>query len=914
MIERWFPCAEVSERSAGGWGSGNLERNLFTWFAARPTAQAKAAVICSLLPWPEGDAEQKRLQDLVRRSLTGRYEARDEIRAEILKTDSHAMVLDPFSGRGMIPLEAARLGLHSYAIDYSPMAVLGSELLADYPFRDWSLEPALPFGDERKSLVSTDSRLIHDVESLLSEIGHRLAEQMSNYYPKVGGLQPWAYLWAVTLPCQECGRRFPLIGAYELRRSNTTTATKNRPAASDPGQSFYVEADSLTGKYKVIVHEGPPRRTPTLSNVHDSNGRKIPGKSAVCPFCNHAHTLASHRRLVNEGHGRDALLVVAETRESGIKSFRVPTEVERRAVADASIALRRERAFSPGLSARPEEGIAPGNNNIIGPSIYGARTYGDMMCDRQTLSFVCLSRIIAGTGAELLQAGFSNEYARALTGYAAANLARKIKYSTRGATPQIMPDGGVKVNHIFANEGSLTFSYDFLETGIGEGPGTWASLIASSVTTLRSLMADAYGEPTKVMHGSATLLPYRPNSIAAVVTDPPYDEMIAYSDASDLFFVWAKRALSVTWPELQVTADSYGTQDKSEEIIVKRVRGDAPNEHRTRQHYDTKIAEAFREMRRVVDSSGVVTIVFGHGEPEVWQRLLSAIQAAGLTMTASWPARTEAGGQQGKANIETTLTMACRPAQAVRVAGRRAAVESEVRAEIKRRYPEWERWGLAPTDMLMAAAGPAMEVVGHYSEVLDARGEAVPIDKFLPLARAAVQEAMAVEVDHHPLETFDARTRFALWWVRLFGRGMAPKSELRWQTLAASLDLSDVRDLVPDVDKGCQFVFAAKHEADISPESSVIDVVLALGRTSDQGLAAMGDVLAASGREPDDAYLWSAASFLADRLPDSDPDAIALTRVLRNRAGVGSAAVAAHIAGADAARERERQEAQMKLF
>jgi hypothetical protein len=216
--------------------------------------------------------------------------------------------------------------------------------------------------------------------------------------------------------------------------------------------------------------------------------------------------------------------------------------------------------------------------------------------------------------------------------------------------------------------------------------------------------------------------------------------------------------------------------------------------------------------------------------------------------------------------------------------------------------------------MLMAAAGPAMEIVGRYSEVLNARGEAVPIENFLPLARAAVQEAMAVEVDHHPLETFDARTRFALWWVRLFGRGIAPKSELRWQTLAASLDLAEVRDLVPDVDKGCQFVAAVKHKADISPESSVIDVVLALGRTSDQGLASMGEVFAASGREPDDAYLWSAAKFLADRLPDSDPDAIAFTRVLRNRGGVGNAAAAVQIAGADAAKERERQEAQLKLF
>src|SRR5438128_2312308 len=122
MIERWFPGAEVSENSDSGWGSGNTERNLFTWFAARPSAQAKAAVICSLLPWPTDEAEQKRLQELVRRAMTGRNEARDELRAEILSANpSGVRVLDPFSGRGMIPLEAARLGLPSCGLDYSPV-------------------------------------------------------------------------------------------------------------------------------------------------------------------------------------------------------------------------------------------------------------------------------------------------------------------------------------------------------------------------------------------------------------------------------------------------------------------------------------------------------------------------------------------------------------------------------------------------------------------------------------------------------------------------------------------------------------------------------------------------------------------------------------------------------------------------
>src|SRR5207302_1885443 len=132
----------------------------------------------------------------------------------------------------------------------------------------------------------------------------------------------------------------------------------------------------------------------------------------------------------------------------------------------------------------------------------------------------------------------SDEYARACTGYAVAALARRIKYSTRGSTLQIKPSGAVMVNHIFVNEGSLTFSYDYFEAGIGTGPGTWDSMVASSVSTLKGILEDIRGTPTRVSRGSATALARRSATVTAVVTDPPYDQMIAYADASDLFFAW----------------------------------------------------------------------------------------------------------------------------------------------------------------------------------------------------------------------------------------------------------------------------------------------------------------------------------------------------------------------------------------
>lgn len=903
MIERWFPSAEVSNNSDRGWGSGNSEISLFMWFAKRPTAQAKAATICSLLRWPEDRAEQERLQDLVRSAMTGRYAAWSELVAEIEKANPEgASTLDPFSGRGMIPLESARLGVTAHALDYSPVAVLASHLLTAAPFVDWSHEPALPFGAGTNTLVTSPTdRLLHDLETMFAEIGDRHDDAMSDFYPRHNGKQPWGYLWSVTIPCQECGNRFPLIGSYELVPAR----------GSDTGTSFHIDADRSSGEWRAVVATGKATRSPTLVNAV-VNGKKVAGKSAICVFCGHVHPLAVHRRLLEEGKGVDALVLTSDIDDNSRKTFRPPTIEERAAATSAAAALAHESPFGPFLPAIPDERIAAGNNNIIGPSIYGAKTYGDFMVDRQTLSYIRLSRIIAALSGELGAAGLSAAYVKALTGYATAVVVKKLRRSTRGA--RFQTSGGARVGDLFVNEGSITFSHDFFEAGTGEGPGTWASISDNVLAACRNLFTDLRGTPASVQRGSATALPFTAGAFTAVVTDPPYDQMIAYADASDLFYVWLKRCLNTTWPELVITADPDGCQEKSEEIIVKRVRGEAPNEHRTREHYDSLISEAFAQMRKVVRDDGVVTIVFGHGEPEVWQRLLHSMDRAGLVMTASWPANTESGGQQGKANIETTLTMACRPAPSGRPRGNKGSVEAEIKAEIKSRYPDWERWGLAPADMLMAASGPAMEVVGHYSAVLDAKGDPVDIFTFLPLARSATQEIMAVEVNHQPLENFDARTRFALWWVRIYGRQAQSKGELRWQALASSLEMDAVKDLVSDADKGIRFVMAREFSGRIGADSAVIDVALALAAASNDGAESMGQVLLDANRTSDDTQLWAAIQFLADRLPDTDSDGVAFTRVLRTRAAIGTAATTVAENRAETVSRQKAADDQLRLL
>jgi putative DNA methylase len=915
MIERWFPCAEVSEASAAGWGTGNVEASLFPWFAKRPLAQARAAVICSLLPWPDDPGEQAKLQALVRRSLVGSGVGKagyDEAHSDVVAALSEAYpdgsrLLDPFSGRGMIPLEAARLGVRSWGLDNSPVATLGGALLIDYPMRDWSNEPPLPFEGYHENPLGV--RLLDDVEFLVDLAARRHEAAMGDLYPAFNGVRPWGYLWAMTLPCQECDRRFPLVGSLALRH----------PIARihDLGQSFRIVPDHETSSFRVEVHEGPPEGMPTLAIPPGQSKHSSKGKMAVCCFCQHPHPKSLCERLARERLASDVLLVVAES-GGDRKEFRLPTEEELVAAARAGDELGLEPDFAPGLPARPSEVVPDGNTWTVQPSVFGARSYGDLCNDRQTLNFVRLCRVIAEIGSELLAGGVSPSYAAALTGYLGAGLARKLRRSTRGAALQVSvdtrgPRHRIGVHDIFgSSESSISFSWDYFEAGTGDGPGTWRSVAGDTVTVLKRQLQREAGLPGTAERGTAISLPFPDDYLSAVVTDPPYDSMIDYADASDLFFVWLKRALSTTQPEFAVTAGPDDLQDKSDEIIVKK-GGTGVGDHRTQAFYDSMLTKAFREASRAVEDGGVVTIVFGHGDPDVWHRLLSAIRDADLVLTGSWPAQTERGGTAGSANIVTTLTLCCRPAPPVRTPGRLADVDVEVQNEIRRRIPLWEAAGLALTDQLMASAGPAMEIVGRYSEVQDKLACEVDLDRYLPLARRFVEEAADIRIDSLPLATFDARTRFALFWARVHGRAVAAGSEARWQRLAADLEEPDTEGILARVKKGVRLAYSADApRGAIDATSATIDVVLAIADVG-KSLASVAAVLSASGR-PDDQFVWAAMSELARVLPEGDADGEVWTWVVRNRSAITGASRNVEAARARDEQERESASRQATLF
>lgn len=907
LIDRWFPVAAVDEACGTPAGSGQNEKAIFTWFASRPIAQARAAVLCSLLPDPgEDDAELRSLvEDAIK---TGDAESLVNLSRRIPDAGAgRPVVLDCFSGRGIIPLEAARLGLRAVGTDLSPVAVLASRLLGEWPLVDWSSEPEVQFAvgsetperDVSRSgalfeLDSAEPKLLRDLRQVFAEVGRRVAAAVVEQYPaNADGSTPWGYLWAITIPCDSCRRPFPLLDSLVLRHPYVATG--------DEGQSLLITADDTSGEWTADIHDGMPVGQPTYAAPP---GRK--GKSARCPFCAHVHATDAVKAKGFAGQYVDVPLAAADLvsvevqgakgrrRTIERKVFRCLRSDEVRAAT--SVSLGSLEGFGT-LAAAPSEVIAQGNKDSVRGTGYGCSTWSSLMNDRQVYLFVETVRAIRSIHRDVVSQGASEGYAAALASFAASNLVRRLRRATRGAALEAYGDRpAVGVSDIFTNQSAVAFGFSWLETGPGLGPGTWASLTETTLTPLRSHLngLTKLAEPGRFRRASATALPYRDGTVDAVVCDPPYYSMIDYADVSDLFYVWLRRCLFDIVPDLFGEAgDEAGLQDKSQEIIVKR--SPAPTDHRTTDWYETQLSSTFTEMRRVLKPGGTLAVVFGHSDPDAWRRLLGALRDAGFVVTSAWPARTESG-TTGVASIKVTVTIGCRVAPEGRTSATSAHVEREIAELVHKRVKKWEIWNLALSDQLMASYGPAMQVVGRYRNIQRPDGTEPDLDHFLAIGRRAVADAHTFKVDELPLDTFDPYTRFAIFWMRTFGRTAVNKGEAVFHAQSSQMRIEVLRPSVIDEVKG-GYALTLVEPPPIGDNSPVIHVARALAAAWPRGATeAAAEVLADSGRTPDDPHVWAMVGELVNQLPESDKVSMALTACQRNRRSIESAARHAAVA------------------
>jgi putative DNA methylase len=176
------------------------------------------------------------------------------------------------------------------------------------------------------------------------------------------------------------------------------------------------------------------------------------------------------------------------------------------------------------------------------------------------------------------------------------------------------------------------------------------------------------------------------------------------------------------------------------------------------------------------------------------------------------------------------------------------------------------------------------------SRVINPDGSDADLDRYLTIARRAVRDAMRLRVDELPLETFDAITRFAVFWLRAKGRSEVPKGEARFFAQADELRLTDLRHRILAESKA-GFFLRVDNPGPVTPAASVFEVATAMAHAWDEGgTEAVADVIRNAAREPNDQHLWAVVGDLANHLPAADKTAKALAGIKRTSSTIRSLA------------------------
>jgi DNA modification methylase len=125
----------------------------------------------------------------------------------------------------------------------------------------------------------------------------------------------------------------------------------------------------------------------------------------------------------------------------------------------------------------------------------------------------------------------------------------------------------------------------------------------------------------QIIKGTATDLSFLPKeSVDYIYTDPPYGKKIPYLDLSVMWNAWLD--LNVTEADYEMEAIEGGEY------------------HKTKEEYNTLIAQSIQEMYRVLKFDRWLSFVFAHKDPEFWHLIIETCEKCGFEYTARFRRKT----------------------------------------------------------------------------------------------------------------------------------------------------------------------------------------------------------------------------------------------------------------------------------
>jgi putative DNA methylase len=748
-------------------------------------------------------------------------------------------LLDFMAGGGAIPLEGVRYGLRVFANDVNPVAALILKATIEYPARfSNSLTPHIVEEAGRiaerlrerlapyfplPSAVEWWPQVEQAARAKFSAKGIDRIEPDTNREPGKN-----TYLWARVFPCKGCGLRVPLS-------TNFTLDTKGKPPthlAVFPAVPERGKGDECS--FRIVARpqwDSCVWPRPDFENWHPQETPTFRDGKVICPRCGRVEegTRVKEFAQSREG-GLDAQLYAVasqvpvrliyksgDVRVRPLWWFRTPTAADLEAVRAAEEELKRRKPSWEAQTLIPEEPIPEGDKTRE-PRLAGFRRWCDLFRPRQLLTNLSVLEEIRAAGARL-RAKLSEGEAEAVSVYLAFILSKLVNYNSVNTFWDYTRRKGTQTfsRHDFAFRGA------FCEFEGAREPVPWGlsqvvaayEELSGNIHGAKVAAADAEEEteeeesqenlasvpgiipprpevivPTVTNNDAAALERPAPGTVHLICVDPPYYGNVQYSELSNFFYVWLKRALQ-DWPglehlfreelaennreavanaarwrreaEAELTAwearyeaaldslkDAHNPETNRKlkkadrQSLAREKAGTEPPTaaEKAEQFYEDKMAAVFRRAKQLLHPAGRMVVMFNHKMTKAWRALGAALIREGFEIRTSIPMHTEAESSlniRGLDAARSTVLLLCLPREETgQVTGNWGRVQTRVAQKARDAAAHFQKQGLSGTDLYLSALGPALGEVGRHWPITDMAGRPIDLGVALDEAYRAV--------------------------------------------------------------------------------------------------------------------------------------------------------------------------------
>ena len=416
---------------------------------------------------------------------------------------------------------------------------------------------------------------------------------------------------------------------------------------------------------------------------------------------------------------------------------------------DASVAEWEARKDADLKGYWPQSDIPPSLRAMVKDLIangHGYKQWADMFCPRQLLVHAQLLKAIVNIG----------KYDWAVREYVLGAFQQYLRnqclfsfWNPQRDTPEPMfsnsnyhPKLTVVENCVFPalGRGNWSSSTEGILEGREWAINPWEVVSIASLRRCDSVLAEKLsGKSEKVMPGdpvldvavhqgsSTDLAQLQSASLDLVITDPPFGDLLQYSELADFFYVWLRLALKSKYP--QIFGPEY--TPKSLEAVANSFR--EPDD--SNGFYQRLLTQCWREAHRLLKPSGILAFTFHHSEDEPWVAVLESLFDAGYYLEATYPIRSDEtkgdNAEFGAQKIEYDIIHVCRKRTEEPKPVSWGRMRREVMADVRQLQAMLEnhaKEGLPAADIQVIRRGKALEYFSrHYGKVYVDEGRTISV-------------------------------------------------------------------------------------------------------------------------------------------------------------------------------------------